>query len=271
MSDETKTGFKTEGEPAFQVESTEKEDSAESSTEKTTEDQAQSQGGKKEDTGDQKKDGQGSDEDFAKHPRWKERETDWTKRFNDQETRHTDEIAKLREEFVGKVGDKKTETKATALPEMPSWWGGDEQQWADYCKHQEALVAQAEERAITRITSKQTEEQKAIDDATKFMNDEVVKIESDQTINPQGEKVDRNKLLKFVLDNDLVDSKGRWNYKAGYQMMKAGVASAKDEKKENIDEKKKVASATTSENRAETKSPNVTSSEDFKKPGARPW
>ena len=270
MSDETKTGFKAEGEPAFQAESTEKENSAESSTEKTTEDQTQSQGGEKENTGEQKKDGQGSDEDFAKHPRWQEREKDWTERFNKQETRHTDEIAKLREEFIGKKDDTKTETKVE-LPAMPSWWGGDEQQWADYCKHQEALVAQAEDRAITRITSKQTEEQKAIKDATDFMTEEVTKIETDKTINPNGEKVDRNKLLKFVLDNDLVDSKGRWNYRAGFQMMKAGVASAKDDKKETIDEKKKVASATTSENRAETKTPNVVTSEDFKKPGARPW
>lgn len=271
MTDETKTGFKTEGDPAFQVESTENDNSAESSTEKTAEDQTQSQGGEKENTGDQKKDDQGADEDFAKHPRWKDREKDWTERFNNQETRHTEEIAKLREEFIGKKDGEKSETKSTELPAMPSWWGGDESQWAEYCKHQEALVAQAEERAITRITSKQTEEQKKIEEATTFMNDEVTKIESDKTINSQGEKVDRNKLLKFVLDNDLVDSKGRWNYRAGFLMMKSGVASTKDDKKETTDEKKKIAIATTSENRAETKPSNVTTSTDFQAPGARPW
>ena len=270
MSEDTKTGFKTEGDPAFPVESTENDNSAESSTEKTAEDQTQSQGGEKENTGDQKKDDQGADNDFTKHPRWQEREDDWKKRFNEQETRHTDAIEKLREEIVGKVGDKKTETKAD-LPAMPSWWGGDEDQWAEYCKHQDALVAQAEERAITRITSKQTEEQNKIKEATDFMNEEVTKIESDKTINPNSEKVDRNKLLKFVLDNDLVDSKGRWNYRAGFLMMKSGVSSTKDEKKETTDEKKKIASATTSENRAETKPSNVTTSQDFQAPGARPW
>lgn len=269
MTDETKTEFKAEGDPAFPAENTENDNSAESSTEKTADDQTQSQEGEKKTPAD-KKDDKGSDKDnFADHPRWQEREEDWTKRFNAQETRHTGEISKLREEFDDKYGKSDTKTQNDSeTPPVPSWWGGDEEQWAAYVKDQEVVVAKAEERAINRITQQKTEEQKAIDDATTYMNESIATIETDKTINPTGEKVDRNKLLKFVLDNELVDTKGRWNYKAGFQMMKAGVVFKKDD---STEDRKKLAGATTSEKTAETKQTNVTTSEDFSKPGARPW
>ena len=267
MTDDIKTQFKAEGDPAFPAENTENDNSAESPTgEKTTTDSTQSQDGDQKSGGDKKKE-DGEDAGFADHPRWKERETDWTKRFNEQEKRHVDEIENLRKEV-----DEKIKPKAPAdgqTPPIPSWFGGDEDQWKEYLKHEEDRTKQAEERAVTRITAKQTEEQKSIDDATKYFNDTVVAIEADKALNPKGEKIDRNKLLKFTLDNDLVDSKGRWNYKAAFELMQT--RAVKSPNAENKDERKKIAGATTSENRAETTPPAVTTSADFSKPGARPW
>ena len=79
--------------------------------------------------------------------------------------------------------------------------------------------------------------------------------------------MDRNKLLKFVLDNDLVDSKGRWNYRAGYQMMAGGTRATAG----GIAGRKQIASATTSDNSAEQKPQSYMTNVDFSKPGARPW
>ena len=70
------------------------------------------------------------------------------------------------------------------------------------------------------------------------------------------------------MDNDLVDSKGRWNYKAGFLMMKGSSTTSKNN---TIDEKKKIAGATVTGDKTETKPPQYTTSDDFKKPGARPW
>lgn len=266
MNDNTTTQFKAEGEPAFPVaENTENEDSAESSTgEKTTTDQTQSQEGDT-NSGDKKKD-DGGDAGFADHPRWKEREEDWNKRFNEQEKRHVDEIENLRKEVDEKI---KPKASADGDSEIPSWFGGTEDQWRDYRKHEDARIKQAEDNAVKSITSKQTEEQKAIDDATKYFNDTVGEIEGDKTLNPKGEKVDRNKLLKFTLDNELVDSKGRWNYKAAFELMQS--RATKGSSAEDKTDRKKIAGATTSENRAESTQSSVTTSEDFRKPGARPW
>ena len=261
MTEEKMTEFRKEGEPAFQTDK-EKDNSGDSSPDEETDtEQTPSSEEDKNQTENKKDDGE---KDLDNHPRWRERETDWKKRFNEQEERQTGEIAKLREEFEDKIGKVKPKESV----EVPSWFGGDETQWKAYQRDLDERIGKAKEGAVKEITAKSEAEQKAIDEATKFFQDEVVAIESDKGLNPEGQKLDRNKLLKFVLDNDLVDSKGRWNYKAGYKLMKAGVTSVKDK---GIDEKKKLAGATTDERHVEDKPKAFKTSEDFKNPQERPW
>jgi len=262
------TQFKSEGQKVFPDENKETDNSAESSTvtdsqesKETNTDQTQSQEGDQTTAeADKKATDGGEDTNFADHPRWKERETDWTKRFNDQETRHLQEIEKLREEFGGKKTATADDADA-ASGEIPPWFNGDEDQWKQFQQWNESQLGQFAERAQQRETAKTEAEKKAIEEATKFFNDEVATIESDKAINPDGLKIDRNKLLKTAMDNDLVDSKGRWNYKAAFKFMKpAEVFQAK----KALDDKKAIASATTSENRAEDKKSNVKTTQDFK-------
>ena len=282
MNEEIATHFRTEGTPAFPVEKTETDDSAASSTGETSTEQTPAAPGEQTgtDTKPDEGDKAGGEAGFADHPRWKEREEDWTKRFNEQETRHTDELTKVTTSIEAKVAEAlkaagvgAAPADANATPEqVPAWFGGDEAQWADFRKWNNSELAAAEARgadkAMKGIEEKSQAEQKAIDDATAYMNDEVAGIEADKTLNPKGEKVDRNKLLKFVLDNDLVDSKGRWNYKAAYRMMQGQPAQAAAA---STEDRKKLAADTTSENRAEPRPEPYTSSTDFSKPGARPW
>jgi len=263
MSEETMTQFKTEGQPLFEKENKENDNSSDSSSEKTDIDQSGSSDQNKD--SDVNKDGDKST-NFADHPRWKQREDDWIKRFNEQEKRHIDELAKFREEIDSKFSTSQKEKTDEAV-EVPKWFGGDEEQWQEFQKWNQSLVSKAKDEALNEIKSKSESEQKAIDEATTYFQDQVALLETDKTINPQGEKVDRNKLLKFVLDNDLVDSKGRWNYKAAYQMMKGSSSS----KNNSIDEKKKLANSTISDNKSETKNAGFSTSADFVKPGSRPW
>lgn len=266
MTEIIPTQFKVEGQPAFPIENTENVNSPDSSSvQETKTDQTPSS---QENQNATEKKNDGSPENFADHPRWKEREEDWTRRFNDQEKRHVDDLAKLRQEFIQtKTPEQKAQT-VSAPEEVPAWFGGDEQQWIEFQKWNKGLAAQAEENALKRLASQNEAEQKKIDDATTYLNDQVSELEKDKDLNPQGEKVDRNKILKFVLDNELVDTKGRWNYKAAFKMMKAGdVFKAK----EALIEKRQVAAATTSENRSETKPPPFMTNQDFSRPENRPW
>lgn len=280
MSEEVQTGFRAEGEPAFPAASTENENSAASSTgEQTNGDQSQSQegqensGGSKDGTADkvEVKDPWAGLPDLATHPRWKERETDWTSRFNQQEERHVQELAKIREEISGRANGGANQGQggdANAAQNIPAWFGGDAEQWAGFQEWNKGLIQQAREGAASDVQKKSEEEQAKIQAATDFLNSEVSAIEGDKELNPQGSQVDRNKLLKFVVDNDLVDSKGQWNYRAAFKMMGAKEVF---KAKAAMDEKRAIASATTSEGRAETTPPEVMTSADFTKPGARPW
>jgi hypothetical protein len=265
MSEEIMTQFKTEGQPLFDSANKENDTSSDSSSEKTNIDQSGSSDQNKDSDANKNDDDKGN---FADHPRWKEREDDWKSRFNEQEKRHSDELAKLRDEFNGKFKEHIPAKPSEETVEVPSWFGGDETQWQEFQKWNQSLVSKAKTDALNELESKTKEEQKSIEEATTYFQEEVGKLETDKTINPNGDKVDRNKLLKFVLDNDLVDSKGRWNYRAGFMMMKS---SSTNSKNNAIDEKKKIASATTSENRSETKTAPFTTSADFSKPNNRPW
>lgn len=247
--DTTMTQFAREGEPAFA--NKENDDSTSSSEDQT----------KNEDTPGEGEDTHTEDDKlpFHQHPRWKEREDDWTKKFNEQESRHQEDLKTIREEF----GNKREHNANQDT--IPSWFGGDQQQWDAYRADRDAEIQQAEERAIARITEKSTAEDKAVKDATDYMQSELNALEADKTLNPSGDKIDPNKLLKFTLDNDLVDSKGRWNYRAAFKLMNAGKTEVKPVNKD----RKVIADATTSEGKAETKTSDVKTSADFRK--SRPW
>lgn len=264
MSDQIITQMKVEGQPAFPTNITENDNSTESSTvDKTNE---TNQTGSSDQDKKTDADKTGSENNFADHPRWKERESDWTKRFNEQEERHTGELAKFREDI-----DKRFSTKtADASTEVPSWFGGDENQWSSFQQWNQDLITKAKQEArdetLKEFETRSTSEQRAVDDATKFFNDEVGAIEIDKKINPQGLKVDRNKLLKSALDFDLVDSKGRWNYRAAWRFLQNGQS-----KSDGTKDRKDIASATTSERGGDSKPPAFMTSSDFKNPTNRPW
>lgn len=263
MEEVSLTEFRTEGQPAFPSENTEPVPPAESSSgEQTDVTQTQSSEGEQTQTATKDENGAG----FADHPRWKEREEDWKERFNKAEQRHIEELQKFREDIEAKFS--KVQPKEQSNVDIPSWFGGDEAQWAEYQAYEQSRIEQAAAAARVKIESEAQEKQKQIDAATAYFEEQVSKIETDASINPDGLKVDRNKLLKFVSDNDLVDSQGRWNYKAGFQLLRL---SGDRKVNDTLKERREIASITASNNKAEAKPNNFMTADDFENPGSRPW
>src|SRR3990167_3920191 len=114
MGENIQTQFKSEGQPLHDA-STENDNSTDSSTETNETEQT---GSSDQDNKQTENKDAGDDTNFADHPRWKEREGDWTKRFNDQEERHVSELQTLREEFglVHKEAKKESEVSSTEVP-----------------------------------------------------------------------------------------------------------------------------------------------------------
>jgi len=80
---------------------------------------------------------------------------------------------------------------------------------------------------------------------------------------------DAEKLLKTVLDNQLIDTKGRWNYRAGWKILTGQTAAPKP--KPTGSDKKDLADATAkgSAGGGDPKPKPYMTSADFKKD--RPW
>jgi hypothetical protein len=165
------------------------------------------------------------------------------------EKRLAEESSKLESNLADKFSPKEETTT------IPVWFGGDEAQWKAYQADQARIVEEAKERAIREIETRTQAEQAKVKEAQDWFEQSVSELES------TGAKVDRNKLLKFVADNELVDSKGRWNYKAGYQFM---AAQEQLKAKPDLTDKKRLAASTTSNNKAEDKPKDYKTPDDFK-------
>jgi hypothetical protein len=253
MTEPTAEGFAREGAPAFPV--------AETTGETTPADshsEDENQGGDTPAAPGENKEPE-DNTPFHQHPRWLEREREWTERFNSQESRHQADIAGIRQEF-GTA--RKDNAEAT---QIPAWFGGDQAQWDAYRADRDAELKVAEEAAYQRLKSDQTSSQDEVRKATEWLQTEVGAIESDKELNPSGAAIDREKLFKVAFDNQLVDTQGRWNYRAAYRLM---VATAPPAPKPNAS-KKQDAAATTSESKGETPPAAFKTSADFKK--KRPW
>jgi len=197
-----------------------------------------------------------SDKDipFHKHPRWKEREDDWTGRFNEQETRHQDDLKSIREEF------SKSHKGDAEDTEIPDWFGSeDKDMWKSFDKYLNERVKDSEKRAMENIKNEKESETKATQEATDYMKSEISSIEKDENLNPDELKVDQNKLLKIVFDNKLVDTDGKWNYKAAWKILKNEVPKADTTNKD----RKAIASALGSDSKAEKKAVPYKTNEDF--------
>lgn len=232
------------------IEINEEETSSDSSTETETEEN----NGESSDAGAGKTDATDwSKYPLDKHPRWAEREADWDKRFKQQQ-----------EEFDAKLEalhPKQSEEKIDQNASIPKWFGGDQEQWKDFVAFHNKGIEDAEKRAYDRLTSSQSAKEKAVSDANTWFEESVSGIEKEA-----GKTIDRNALLKTVIDNELIDAKGRWNYKAAWQILKGqsgGSGDSREDRKRLADDTNKDSS------HADTSTKGVKSSEDFKKD--RPW
>lgn len=222
MSDE-ESGVQQEGEIAFPEE---KETLTESPTESNQTDESS------ESSAEDKAEDVKAEVPFHEHPRFKELiEEKNTLKTELQELRSFKEQTQpLIERFTPK--DEIT---------PPAYWGGDADSYKLFLEDQRRLAQEVEDRAVQRIKAEQEGEDKRIREANEWFEKSVSDIES------TGFKVDRNKLLKTAMDFELVDTQGRWNYKAAAEILK------RDEKPIDLTEKKQVAASATSEPTPERK------------------
>lgn len=146
---------------------------------------------------------------FHKHPRWQEVLED--RRQKDAK------IAELETQLNSvKPVVEQYQKEHQPEPEIPYWFNGDTKQWKSFNDdYIGGIVNKAEERAFKRIEETTSTRDRQQREAQEWVESNLKALETEF-----GE-IDKNKIIKTALDNDLVDSKGRYNLKAAYFMAKA--------------------------------------------------
>lgn len=163
------------------------------------------------------------------------------------------ELAKMRDELSPKAKEEQSE-------EIPDWFGGDDAAWSKFQAFLGTMTKKAKQETIAELQESKAKEERLMQEATDYMKAEIAAIESDPDLNPEGKKVDSNRLYKTIQDFDLVDGKGRWNYKAAWKIMQMQQPKAKQT---DLSEKKKIAAASSSTDRSVDKPAPFKTHEDF--------
>jgi hypothetical protein len=171
----------------------------------------------------------------------------------------------INRQVESRVQGLRVELKPTEAPrvELPSWWGGDEKQWTEFQAHLSTLEEKAAQRAISQFKSEQEQQKSAIESANAWFQSSINDLKS------SGETIDDNtvnRILKKAEEEQLIDSQGRWNYKAAWKLLKAEDTAATP--KPNVDEKKQIAGASTAP-QTEPEKRSYKTSDDFR--GKKPW
>jgi hypothetical protein len=260
MTETDKPQFRREGDPAFPVENKEKDNSSASAAGEKTEEEKAAEAAAA---------GGGGGEaakplPFHEDPKVQEYiERQVTERLGKSEAQHQKDLQTLREEFSAARKDNAENTK------IPKWFGGNQEQWNEYRADIDARIKGAEDRAIERISQGRQQEDSRVAEATEFFNSELKVIQTDKELNPTGAKVDPNQLLETVMKYQLIDTQGRWNYRAGARILLGGAkppapaAAATDPARKNL------GAATVKTDRGEPQAKTYKTSADFQK--KRPW
>lgn len=164
---------------------------------------------------------------FHEHPRWKEREKDWNDKFDALKREMSEASAKEIQELKAQIATRKEENAELTEADIPDWFNGDLETYKKFDAHQtsrmqkmvSAAAKAAEENAVNRIKGESERETKAVQEATAWLESEISRLQDDPNLNPSGEPINRAELFAIAQENDLIDSKGRWNYQAAMKIL----------------------------------------------------
>ena len=184
-------------------------------------------------------------------------------RLTEVEKKHQADLAAVRAEIAA---GRKPNVDAE---KPPKWFGGNQEQWKDFQTFIEERTSKSGEGVITKLQENAQQSEQAKKEATDYLFSEIEAIKADKTLNPKGLKVVPEELLKVVLENELIDTKGRWNYKAGWRILRQTLEAAAPKANVDKDRKNLAGASVANDKGADPGAKPFKTSEDFKK--KRPW
>lgn len=171
---------------------------------------------------------------FHKHPRWKQKQ---------EEIQHlSEEVNRLKQQIEIKP---KTPIGNNTIPKwFTDRFGEDQEAWESYentikSERSEWMKEAVEELRQESVREKE-EQVKSQEKMEAWVQDSLQELKDD------GEKFDENKLLKILTEFSPTDSQGNIDFKKGLVLLRQLETNEVAEKKEKVQARKEVASATSS-------------------------
>lgn len=185
---------------------------------------------------------------FHQHPRWKARETEWNQKLEAMKHEYEEQMNNLK-----KTVDEVVKPAQTSIPQwFRDMYGDDVPAWTKYSEASKNERAQIKSEILNELKaeqSKQTEEAKKWDN---WVEKQISSLED------EGKKFDRNKLVKLMSDYRPVDEQGNYDFHKGYELYEKFESL---EKKPNNTVRKDIASNSVSDNKGEA------SPKEYRTPG----
>ena|SRR3990167_629402 len=244
---ETKTNARVDGQSFLDaLETSSAESSSEiKETETTQSDEGEPEAKAKENTQTEK------EVPWHEDPRWRKWKEE--KETLEAKAREFDELKTKIEPILTKEAEKKSS--------IPRWFGGDETQWAEYQADQTKLVDSVRKQTLEEVNRMTAAQQEAINKANEHFETSVDELKA------EGIKVEKNRLMKYVFENNLVQPDGRWNYKLGAKYL--DLQDKAKEEKPDLSDRKRLSAASMGGTDSDVKKKDYATQEDFAH--NRPW
>ena len=96
---------------------------------------------------------------------------------------------------------------------IPSYWNGDAESYRMFKADQERIVEERHAKWTAEQQVQQQEYNMRLSKANQWLEENINELKA------EGHKVNQEKLLKFTMDNNLVDQQGQWNYRLAQEMI----------------------------------------------------
>lgn len=177
---------------------------------------------------------------FHQHPRWKAREQEWQEKFETMKRTYDEELGKVKQS----IDSFKPQT-AEAIPEWYKYYYGEDAKGYElYKQFHNSEKERIKQEALEEIRKAELQEQETTQKWNNWIEDQIKSLEDN------GKKFDRNKLLKQMEDYPIYGKDGLYDFNKSYELYEKFNPSNDSSKSEA---RKEIANNTTSGSKGEPK------------------
>lgn len=191
---------------------------------------------------------------FHQHPRWKAREQEWQEKFETMKRTYDEELGNVKKSI-----DSFKPQAAEAIPEWYKYYYGEDPKGYElYKQFHNGEKERIKQEALEEIRKEESKEQENTKKWNSWIEDQLKSLED------QGNKFERNKLLKQMEDYPIYGKDGLYDFKKSYELYQKFNSTPDNSKSEA---RKDVASDVTSDKKGEPKQRDYVTAKEVRRGG----